>query len=298
MEERTLDDDIEKGLKLRKDENPDGEAAEGGIEATEQTDDGGEVVLDIPVVDEDNEELADMTPEQAAAYIKQKEEEQAKLLEQKDDLKAKAAEAEENGENDRAEELYYNILELDPYDLTANVGYARKITKDFSDYSDFNALKEVYDKGVENAEDDFTAAIKDTCEGNIRAEIDVLKGEETELFKKVEEKRASRREAFKADYKAKKKDFLIALVIFVVQTALAIIFAFKISSVTSAIYLIFTIGFGVLALGALILLLANTNKFSTAAHRVKENERDSSTKDGKELIALREKIEFLEGIIA
>jgi len=297
MEERTLDDDIEKGLKLKKKEAPEGEAAEGETAEVESSE-NSDIVLDIPVVEEENEELADMTPEQAAAYIKQKEEEQARLLEQKDDLKAKAAEAEEKGESDRAEEIYYNILELDPSDLTANVGYARKITKDFSDYSDFGFVMETYKKGEDNVGEDFTAAIKDTCENNIRAEINSLKAEEEELSKKVEEKRVSRRAAFKADYVIKRNAFLRRLVIFVVWLALAIIFATKISSVSEPTFLILTIVFGALALITLVFLLVETNKFSTAAHRVKENERDSSTRDGKELIALREKIEFLSEIVA
>lgn len=297
MEERTLDDDIEKGLKLRKKEELEGEAVTDEAAEEEQTE-GGDIVLDIPVVDEENEELADMTPEQAAAYIKQREEEQAKLLEQKDDLKAEAAAAEKEGENDRAEELYYNILELDPADLTANVGYARKITKDFSDYEDFDSVKEIYEKGVYNAEEDFTAAIKDTCGDNIRAEIGALKGEEAELSKKVEEKRASRRDAFKADYKTKLKLFLRSLIIFVVFATLTVIFALNIASVKTSTFLVLTIVFGVISFVWLVLLLIDTNKFSTAAHRVKENERDRATKDGKALIALREKIEFLENIVA
>lgn len=297
MEERTLDDDIEKGLKLKKQEELDGEEVTDEAAEGEQAE-GGDIVLDIPVVDEENEALADMTPEQAAAYIKQREEEQAKLLEQKDDLKAEAAAAEEAGDNDRAEELYYNILELDPADLTANVGYARKMTKDFSDYTDFDSVKEIYEKGVYNAEEDFTAAIKDTCGDNIRAEIGVLKKEEEELSKKVEEKRASRREAFKNDFVAKRKVFLRRLIIFAVFAAVTVIFALNIATVTSAVFLVCTIVMGVLAAADLVLLLIATNKFSTAAHRVKENERDSATKDGKALIALREKIEFLENILA
>lgn len=291
MEERTLDDDIEKGLKLKKKE--DGEET-----ISEETESEGEIVLDIPVIEEDNEELADMTPEQAAAYIKQREEEQAKLLERKDDLKAEAVSAEENGEGDRAEELYYNILELDPADLTANVGYARKITKDFSLYDDFSFVKETYQKGLESAGEDFTAAIKDTCEKNIRAEIDVLKGEEAELNKKVEEKRASRREAFKADYNVKKKAFLRELILFAVFAAMTVAFALNIATVSSAVFLVLTILAGVATAIFLVLLLIDTNKFSTARHRVKENERDGATKDGKALIAVREKIEFLSSIIA
>jgi len=296
MEERTLDDDIEKGLKLKKKED-------GDETISEETENEEEIVLDIPVIEEDNEELADMTPEQAAAYIKQREEEQAKLLERKDDLKAEAAVAEENGESDRAEELYYNVLELDPADLVANVGYARKITKDFSVYDDFSFVKDTYKKGVDNAGDDFVAAIKDTCEKNIRAEIGVLKGEEEELYKKVEEKRSARREAFKADYNVKKKAFLRYLIMFVVFTACAVVFALNISSFSSAsafstVFLVLTIAFGVVALASLVMLLRATNKFSTAAHRVKENERDGATKDGQALIAIREKIEFLSSMIA
>jgi len=299
MEERTLDDDIEKGLKLKKKEELDGEAVTDADEtATEDSSENGDIVLDIPVVDEENEELADMTPEQAAAYIKQKEEEQAKLLEQKDDLKAEALAAEEAGEEDRAEELYYNILELDPSDLMANVGYARKLTKDFSVYDDFDSVKELYKKGVDNASEDFTAAVKDSCEANIRAEADVLKKEEEELSAKVEEKRASRREAFKADCRKKRNSFLRRLVIFAVWLALAIIFAARISSTHTSTFLILAIVFGALDLFALVFLLIAANKFSTAAHRVKENEKDSATKDGRALIAVREKIDFLENIIA
>lgn len=310
MEERTFDDDIGNTIvvKKKKDGNielDDGMNEETDIQSLNAELDGGEekneeaeeVVFDIPSDLMDNEELADMTPEEARAFLNKRAEEQALIKEKTDKLMAEAFACEESGDYERAEELCYNAIEADPFHLEANVKYARFYTKDFSDYSDFSLVKETYERGVNNCGDAFVAAVKDGCGENIQSEISRLQTEADEIEKNLKEKQQKRRTAFKADMNAKMKHFFFALISAIVCLVAAVIFTSLIASVEGYVFLVLACVFGGAALILIVVTLVLTNKLVNAVHRVRENERLGSTKDGRALIAVRSKIGFLKDAV-
>lgn len=314
MEERLVDDDIGKTIVVKKkkdgtvedvlegaDEPVDTEdtVAQGAEEfSSGEEEETEEIVFDMPVGEEDDEMLADMTPEEAAAFIKRREEEAAELEEKTRSLLAEAEAYLAEGNVDGAEERYYNVMELDPSHLEANAAYARIVTKDFSDYRDFAAVEEAYGRGVDHCGEDFTARIKEKCGKNISEEIRILVSEAEAVQKTVEEKKEKRRRAFRADYQAKRKIFFSVLLPLVVFVALTILFAVLIPSVSGAAFLVLACVSGAVAFILLVLFMIAANRLSNALHRVKENERDEATKDGRALIELKRKIDFLSEILA
>lgn len=254
-------------------------------------------MFDIPPELVDNEELADMSPEEAREFLNKRAQELALTKEKADKLMAEALACEEAGDIEKAEELCYNVIETDPFHLEANVKYARFYTKDFSDYTDFSLVKETYERGVKNCGDEFVSAINLSCGENIKAEISRLQAEADGVEKTLNEKQQKRRTAFKADMKAKMRNFFIALVPAVVFLVAAIICASLIASVEGYIFLVLTCVFGGLAFIFIVVTLILTNKLVNAVHRVRENERLGSTKDGRALIAVRSKLDFLRGAV-
>lgn len=77
---------------------------------------------------------------------------------------------------------------------------------------------------------------------------------------------------------------------------LAIFFASKLVADNETLYIALTVAFGVLSLALLILTLVALNRFWTANRKVKLNEKNSSTRIGREYDACAEELEKLKTI--
>ena len=134
MEERIIDDEYGRGVRMKK-------TKDGYVDVTDEAIDTGaeevqteeEVAFEFPVLetDEDDETLAGLTPEEAMALIRQREEE---ARQRKEDYEKACAEGETllaEGDFANAERVYEKALGLDQIAVEASVGYWRAKTENF-----------------------------------------------------------------------------------------------------------------------------------------------------------------------
>ena len=154
MEERIIDDEYGRGIRLRK--TADGyvdvtdELAEKGDETEEVNYD--EISFEFPELDEDDEDLVSLSPEEALALRKRKAEEAENRRRQYEHICEEGEKLLESGSFHTAELKFETALKLDPYRKEAVVGYWRAKTANFTNP---NALMDEYvEIGIENLEGD------------------------------------------------------------------------------------------------------------------------------------------------
>ncbi len=197
MEERMIDDEYGRGVRLKKtkdgyvdatDELAKNENVEG--EETELLED--EIAFAFPVEEEENEEsFAEMTAEEVAAFKKRREEEALAKKAVYDQLCKEGEELLATGSFKAAELKYEKALKYDDEATEASVGYWRAKTADFTD-PDVLA-NEYVDESIESLEYDLgyaaTDIIREKYEDVFKAKLEALTAEETPLREDVEGKR-------------------------------------------------------------------------------------------------------------
>ena len=137
MEERIIDEEIGRKIKVKKlqdgEQDVVDELAEGEENETVEGEEGDEeLTFEIPDLEEDDEDLACLSPEEAAALRqKKKEEAEARKAEYQSTVAAGMAFLEE-GSYHAAELQFEKALLLDDVATEASVGYWRAKTEDFS----------------------------------------------------------------------------------------------------------------------------------------------------------------------
>jgi len=304
MEERKIDEEVGDTIVVKKKKGLVDEVVRDSAvdtdelkEDVEDASEEEEVVFTLPEMEGDEEVLADMTPEEAKEFLRKRDEEEKALKEKLAALISEGDSLLASGKKELAEEKYFNAVETDKNNVEANYKYASARTSAFSDYSDFDSFEETYNSSYANAGEDFRAQVKENAYKPISEKIKELTASAEQLKESIEQKRQARREKFAADYKKKLTYFIACFVPLIICAALSVIFGLKINAVQGNAFLILTLVFAVLTLICLILFLIFARKLSTSANRVRENEKDESTKEGREYISLKEKISFLSGIL-
>ena len=292
-EERIIDDEYGRGVKLRK-------TKEGYVDVTDELAEGerdteevaDEVSFEFPMMetDEDDEDLVGLSPEEALALKKQK----AEAAERR---KAEYAQAVEEGyalldagEYEAAEKKFEGALELDELATDASVGYWRAKTQNFQNP---DALLEDYlEEGIQSLEYDLGYEALEIIKKDYRTAFEKryqeLEAEEEPLAKEVEEKQQARREVLKARLKKRGTKFAIVCVPALVILICTIILGLKIPTVMDNRFIPWTIGFGVATFVAFIVTLKVGNSFKNAYKIYSKNEKLSSTEAGERLLEIRE----------
>ncbi|MBQ8658808.1 MAG: hypothetical protein IJ506_06700 [Clostridia bacterium] len=302
MEERMIDDEYGRGIKLKK-------TADGYIDATDelaeetekQTDApeasaAEELMFEFPELDEDDEDLVGLSPEEALALRRKKEEEAAKRKAEYEQTCKEGEVLLESGSFKAAELKFEKALELDDEEKEASIGYWRAKTADFTEpdvlvdeYADAGFESLEFDLGY-RAVDEIKARYKEVFERRVKE----LEAEEEPLAAEIENKRTSRRAIIKERIKKAFIWFGVALLPALVTLILGIVFGTKILStpdgryvaptiVFAALFVVFFIGFGIA-----------TNKLLNAFRIYRANENVSSTDEGKKLLRLRDCKEIYE----
>jgi len=291
-EERIIDDEYGRGIKLRKtkdgyvdvtDELAEGEALEEGEEAEE-------VSFEFPVMEEeDDEDLVGLSTEEALALKQQKaeaakrrQEAYANAVQEGNDLLA-------SGEYALAEKKFEEALELDELATEASVGYWRAKTENFQNP---DVLADEYVKaGIESLQYDLgveaTYIIKTEHRDAFARRYAELEAEERPLAEEVEGKQTARREILSARLKKASIQFGITVAVFALSIILTIVFAAKIPTVMDNRYIPWTIAFGVVSVIAFAVFVAFGSKFSNVCKIYRKNEKVSSTEEGKRLVEIR-----------
>ena len=293
MEERIIDDEYGRGIRLKK-------TKDGYVDVTDEltpetedetVQDADEIAFEFPVLEteDDEEELATLSPEEAIALIRRREEE----------AKARAAEYEktcqegdellESSSFHAAELKFEKALGLDELATKATVGYWRAKTENFTNP---DALIDEYAfEGIDSLEHDLGLQAVDIIKAEYKdvfsARIAQLEEEQAPLEKTVEEKRAKRAEILS---KRLIKSSIIAAVCALPAIALlvlSIFFGLKNFTTPGDEYVTVTIVLLSAFFVALIVCAITTNKWLNVLRMRRKNKKLTSTEEGKRLSQIR-----------
>ena len=295
MEERIIDDEYGRGVRLKK-------TKEGYVDVTDtlaedkETEAADEVSFEFPMLngDKDDEDLVGLSPEEAAALIKRKEEEAAKRKAEYERICGVGEELLSAGEYAKAEKEFEKALKLDELATLASVGYWRAKTENFdkpdvligeyaqNKYED-PLLSLEYDLGLEA-----TDLIKEEYKEKFEKRVAELEKEETPLAEAVEGKQSKRREVLKDRVLKRTIAFLAVLLPFAAAIVLTIIFALKIPTTRDSLpFIVATAVCGFCTLVLFIVFLFVTKKFLDGVRMYAKNENLSSTDEGARLQVVR-----------
>lgn len=303
MEERIIDDEYGRGVRMKK--TKDGyvdvtdELAEVDAEEAQAED---EVAFEFPLLetDEDDETLAGLTPEEAMALIRQREEEAQKRKEAYEKACADGEILLAEGNFAEAERVYEKALGLDQIALDASVGYWRAKTENFqkadvlvAEYADSSIESLEFDLGYEA-----TMRIRKEYANELQARYDEICAEEATLAERVESKQAKRREIIGARLKKATTGFVCATVPALALLVLTIVFGLKMFSTPDNTFVLPTILLGVAFFVAFIVFMVFTNKWINVLRIRRANEKLTSTEDGTRLQKLRDYKVIYEALLA
>ena len=305
MEERIIDDEYGRGIRLKKtkdgfvdvtDELAETEETENQLAENGAEEDGEyeEIAFEFPDLEEDDEDLVGLSPEEAMALRKKKEEEE----------KARAAEYArcceegrlllESGSYHAAELKYEKALGLDGEAVDATVGYWQAKTSNFSEPDVL--VGEYLESGYENLEGDLgykaVEILKNKYADVFSRRLQELETEKTPLQTSFEEKQAARREIIGARLKKALLKFSLALVPTLLLLTLTIIFGLNMFSTKTGELIIWTAVFAGVSVVGLIVTLVFTNKLLNVVRIHRANEKESSTEEGRKLMSLKYYIEI------
>lgn len=297
MEERIIDDEYGRGIRLKK-------TADGYVDATDELADGqtqdavnegeqtaaDEIMFEFPDMQEDDEDLVGLSPEEALALRKKKEEEAAALLKLYRQTCAEGYDLLQSGSFKAAELKFEKALGLDGEAKEASVGYWRAKTNNFENP---DVLADEYaEAGFENLEYDLgygaVDEIKKQYKQVFEARLSQIEEEEKPLVTDLEEKQSARRVILKKRLKKRLIWFCAALLPTLAFLALGIYFASQILSTPDGRYVPPTVVFAGLFGVALVFFGVTINKLLNTLRIIRANEKLSSTEDGQRLEYLRD----------
>ena len=298
MEERIIDDEYGRGIRLRKTE--DGyvdvtdELAEDADEATDVNYD--EIDFEFPELEEDDEDLVSLSPEEARELRKRKAEEIENRRRQYEQACEDGERLLDCGSYHAAELKFESALKIDPYGQESTVGYWRARTANFTDPDAL--MSEYVEVGIENLEGDLGYKAVDELKRRypevFSARLKELQEEREPIETEVMEKRENRRKVITKNLTKAAWRFSISSIIAFILLAVTIVFGAKIFSTREGEFILPTIITAAVFVVSLIVSLVFTNKLLNVIRMYRLNERDDSTELGRKLVNIRNYIELYE----
>lgn len=302
MEERIIDDEYGRGIRLKK--TKDGyvdvtdELAEQGEEtldanelSTVETDgEGDEVSFEFPDFNEEyeDEDMIGLPPEEVEKRRKEREAEEAKRKAEYQQVCAEGQEMLALGGYKSALMKFEKALKMDENPTEASVGYWRAKTADFTDPDAL--VSEYVESGVDNMEYDLgyeaVEIIKREYKPVFEERLEKLTEEEAPLKAEVEEKQEKRRKYLKGRLKNSLISFAVAAVPFITLVILTVVYIMKNFTTPDNRYIMPTIIMAAGALVTFIVFAVLTNKLINAGRIYRANERLDSTEEGSRLMEI------------
>ena len=296
MEERIIDDEYGRGIRLKKTKDgymdvTDELATDNGEEMEETVD---EVSFEFPMFDsdEDDEDLVGLSPEEALALRQRKAEAAAKRQADYAEACARGEELLAAGDFASAEKEFERALNLDELASVASAGYWRARTENFAKP---DVLVEEYIKsGIDNLEYDLGYEATDLLRRDYREvfqkRYDELTEEEKPLAEEVEGKQKKRRKVLIS--RLIKSGIgvgvaLISVIVFAVLGWTSFADRVTVPQGQRTGFIVKACVFGGVAAVSFIVLLLFANKLYNAMRMHIRNERLSSTENGKQLVKIR-----------
>lgn len=294
-EERLIDDDKDRKYKIRVNEDGEEELVIDDSPEEERTE---EMEFEVPELLEDDEEAAVMTPEQLAARDRAREEAEAKRIA---DLAERIELAKKLVAEKKYEDCAYVLdeaLELDPANGEVYALRVIALTQN---------LKNLYDRldeGLEASEGFLKFADEGVKEAyaQLKAEAEKLKAplesEVETLNTQNEEAKGIRRESFAAKRKVWGISFACTGVALIVFGVLAIYFSTVMHAVKDGTNMVLFFTFlGVTAL-AFVATLITAHKFWDSAKLLSLNEKNSSSRLGREYVEKSYGLKLVENVLS
>ena len=303
MEERIIDDVMGRGIRLKKTKDGYTDVTDELAPETEEEEVVEEITVILPVgqdeerilvssvtpMDSDDEELVDLSPEEADRVRAKKE---AELILRQETYKKMCEEGEKllQTQSYKAAELAYEkALQYDELATEASVGYWRAKTADFTDPDVL--VEEYLEEGMEELEYDLgvlaVETIKKEFHANFEKRYEELTNQEAPYLEEVTKKQTARRQVLT---KRRIKTGILCgvsilpFLVGVIATIYLLTMNFK--TVEDA-YLIPTIVAGGVSLLAFFGMLIGINQFFNACRMYRMNEDLSSTEEGKAVLEIR-----------
>ena len=303
MEERIIDDEYGRGVRLKK-------TKDGYVDVTDELaensdmEEGEEITFEFPSFDgynaeEDHEDLVDLSPEEAERVLK----ERAAALERRRNEYENTCEQGkkllDSGSYHAAELEYEKALQLDEEATEASVGYWRAKTADFANPDVL--IAEYAEAGIESLEYDLGYEATDIIKKNYRAAFEKrvveLTAEEEPLRQKVEEKQEARREILTSRKLRWGVAFVLSLFPVLAAIIATMVVGFKNFGTRESEYIVPTIVLACVSVVLFIAFMVVANKYINAGRMYRLNERLSSTADGVRLLEIEEYKELYEALL-
>ncbi|MBQ8685815.1 MAG: hypothetical protein IJ514_06570 [Clostridia bacterium] len=305
MEERIIDDEYGRGIRLKK--TKDGyvdvtdELAEDAETVENEELEGDEVAFEFPMFDVDDEDLVGLTPKEAMELKRRKEEEAAARQAEYERLCKEGETLLESGSFKSAELKFENALaiEIAEEKTEASVGFWRAKTSDFTQPD--LLVEEYFEAGVENLEFDLGYKAVDVIREKYGAALEKRRAEwraeEAPLAESVEGVQAERREYLKGRVKRSAIGFIASVLPTIALIVLTIVFGLKNFTTREGTYIVPTVVCAALLVVAFILAVVLTNKWINDLRLHAANERLSSTEEGERLLEIRAYLEMYDGLL-
>ena len=300
MEERIIDDEYGRGIRLKK-------TADGYVDATDELaeqaseeQETDEVAFEFPTFgDEDDEELASLSPEEAEKVKREKAEAAALRKAEYERYVQEGEECLQSGSFHLAQLKFEHALSLDEEATKASVGYWRARTQEFNNPDVL--IEEYLEAGIETLEFDLgykaVDIIRESYRDKLQARYNELESEEKPLAKQVEETQSRRREAIAGRLKKSGLRAGIAAIPSIALLIATLVLGLKIFSVKENTFVLPTIICAVAFFMTLIVSVMLTNVFINDLRIRRTNERLSSTDDGARVEELREYMELYRALL-
>ena len=301
MEERIIDDEYGRGVRLKK-------TKDGFVDVTDEmaegVEEGEEITFEFPNLEgfnanEDNEALVDLSPEEAAKYLKEKAEADERRRADYEKACSQGKKLLDSGSYHAAELEYEKALQLDEVATDASVGYWRAKTADFTDPDVL--ISEYADAGIESLEYDLgyeaVDIIKEQYRGAFEKRIAELTEEEKPLREVFEKKQEARREVLTSRKLRWGVAFVLTLFPVIAAIIATLVVGFKNFSTRDGQYITPTIVLACVSVAMFIVFMVVTNKFINAGRMYRLNERLSSTAEGVRLMEIAEYKELYEALL-
>ncbi len=307
MEERIIDDEYGRGIRLKK-------TKDGYVDVTEELasetegEESDEVAFEFPEMeqDEQDEDLIGLTPEELAEKLREREEELAERKAKCEILCAEADALYGVGDFIVAAEKYSDASKLvteeedEALSVRARLGYWKSRTENFTNPDEF--VSDYIEYGEENFEYDVGYAammqIKTTYGDVFRKRVDELCVEESPLCMRVKEKQDKRRTYLKQRLKTRLIAFACVLFPMLMAMGLALYFVGKLTSAPDSTYVAPTIVFALIFLVLFFAFIAVANNLINAFRMRKANENLESTEEGERLAEIRNLKELYRFVLA
>ena len=285
MEERILDDDESRGIKIKRTANGGTDAVDGLAEGDETLPEE-ELYIDLPD-EEYDEDLVGLTPTQLKEELERREKLKREAREESERLMASADEKLAAEKFADAELLYAQALVCDGENDAAAAGLWTARTKNFTD-AEAVLAENVAEELAAN--ETARALVAEKLGKDLLALRAAYAGEEAEIAPPFEKKQAERREAFAANrkyYLVRFSVFLFIAVLFCIGIGVSAYFIPRTRSDTPVIFVGVFAGLNLVSLAAAIVY---ARKLFVASGLYVQNEKLSSTETGARIAFLRERL--------